>query len=203
MKSTRIGANPEGGPFPVTAVPPGLDWDFWLGPAPKIDYVPQRCHYEFRWWYEYSGGKMTDWGAHHNDIAQWALGMDESGPIAITGTGAAPSTDARSYNCHPTFEVTYTYGNGRNGQAGTTLVCRSGPAANWPIREGNNVANNGNTGFCVQVGVCPKLLTHLTTAITGTDLPLLVAVGLSTLAAGFVLLRAAGRRRPGRRATDR
>lgn len=141
--TTLIGTNPVGGPFQVRPVPEGLDWNFWLGPTTNVEYVAERCHYEFRWWYEYSGGKMTDWGAHHNDIAQWALGMDESGPISVRGTGAAPSNQANSYNCHPTFEVTYTYGNGRDGAAGTTLVCRHGPAANWPIREGNNVAGNG------------------------------------------------------------
>ncbi|MBI2806365.1 MAG: Gfo/Idh/MocA family oxidoreductase [Planctomycetes bacterium] len=141
--TTLIGTNPAGGPFQVRPVPEGLDWNFWLGPTPQVPFVTERCHYEFRWWYDYSGGKMTDWGAHHNDIAQWALGMDESGPISVRGTGAAPSAQANSYNCHPTFEVTYTYGNGPNGGAGTQLVCRSGPAANWPIRENNNVADNG------------------------------------------------------------
>jgi predicted dehydrogenase len=141
--TTLIGANPVGGPFTVGPAFEGLDWNFWQGPTGPVDFVPQRTHYEFRWWYEYSGGKMTDWGAHHNDIAQWALGMDESGPVSITGTGTAPSTNAQSYNCHPTFEVTYTYGNGANGATGTRLICRSGPAANWPIRENNNVAGNG------------------------------------------------------------
>ena len=45
----------------------------WLGQAPMVDYIKERCHYQFRWWYEYSGGKMTDWRAHHVDIAQWAI----------------------------------------------------------------------------------------------------------------------------------
>ncbi len=113
---TRIGSNPKG-TFKVAPVPEGLNWDFWLGPTPKVEYVPQRCHYEFRWWYDYSGGKMTDWGAHHNDIAQWGLGMDKSGPIEVDGRGEEPSKEPNSYNCHPTFKVTYTYSNG------TTLVC--------------------------------------------------------------------------------
>ena len=55
----------------------------WLGQAPKVDYIKERCHGEFRWWYEYSGGKLTDWGAHHVDIAQWAIGMENSGPNRI------------------------------------------------------------------------------------------------------------------------
>ena len=59
----RIGDNPIGGPFKTSPVPEGLDWDFWKGPTADVPYVKERCHYEFRWWYEYSGGKLTDWGA--------------------------------------------------------------------------------------------------------------------------------------------
>jgi predicted dehydrogenase len=85
--------------IPVAEVPKGLDWDFWLGPAPKVEYrslpelrqgygggVPlySNCHYSFRNWHEYSGGKLTDWGAHHVDIACWALGATETGPSKIT-----------------------------------------------------------------------------------------------------------------------
>jgi predicted dehydrogenase len=124
---TRIGSNPTSPEIPQAPVPDGLNWNFWLGPTPMVDYmmvkqgdkVFTRCHYEFRWWYEYSGGKMTDWGAHHNDIAQWALGMDESGPVAVEATGTEPAKDDHHYNCHPDFEITYTYANG------TKLLCRS------------------------------------------------------------------------------
>jgi predicted dehydrogenase len=114
---TRIGENPQGGPFAVEPVPKELDWDFWLGQTPKVDYVKRRCHYEFRWWQEYSGGKLTDWGAHHNDIAQWGLGMDESGPISVEAMGYLPASAPNSYNHPRNFEVTYKYANG------TELIC--------------------------------------------------------------------------------
>lgn len=85
--------------IPVAPVPKELDWDVWLGPAPKVDYralpemregygggVPlySNCHYAFRNWHEYSGGKLTDWGAHHVDIACWALGASDTGPSKVT-----------------------------------------------------------------------------------------------------------------------
>jgi len=129
---TRIGDNPVGGPFKPEKEPAGLNWDFWLGPTARVDYIKERCHYTFRWWYEYSGGKMTDWGAHHNDIAQWALGMDDSGPTEVFSKGDAPSKDPNSYNCHPHFEVTYTYANK------TRLVCKS--------RGENGVRFDGENG---------------------------------------------------------
>ncbi len=118
---TRIGGLDKNktGPFKTAPVPEGLNWDVWQGQTAKVDYIPERCHYEFRWWYEYSGGKMTDWGAHHNDIAQWGLGMDESGPVAVEGTGVA-NTKPDCYNVHSDFTVNYTYANG------TKLVCTAG-----------------------------------------------------------------------------
>jgi predicted dehydrogenase len=78
-----IGANPTSEPLETKTPPDQLNWEMWLGQAPQVDYIPKRCHNEFRWWYEYSGGKLTDWGAHHVDIAQWAIGRTDTGPSRV------------------------------------------------------------------------------------------------------------------------
>jgi predicted dehydrogenase len=92
VKTVIVGV---GGPskwcdLPEEPLEPGLDWDSWLGPAPVRPYnsvlSPRGVHDHFPNWRsyrEYSGGAMTDWGAHHFDIAQWGLGMDDSGPVEI------------------------------------------------------------------------------------------------------------------------
>ncbi|NLF68336.1 MAG: Gfo/Idh/MocA family oxidoreductase [Candidatus Anammoximicrobium sp.] len=94
-----IGGMPASPVIPVAPVPEELDWEFWLGPAPKVPYralpemrtgygggVPlySNAHYSFRNWHEYSGGKLTDWGAHHVDIACWAIGASATGPSKVT-----------------------------------------------------------------------------------------------------------------------
>ena len=116
-----IGGAPSSPSLPVVDVPSGLNWDMWLGQAPLVDYVSlprekqkypySRCHYEFRWWYEYSGGKMTDWGAHHVDIAHWALGADDTGPTTVKGTADHPKVP-NGYNVATSFFVTATFADG-------------------------------------------------------------------------------------------
>ena len=82
-----------------TTPPPELDYDFWLGPAPYRPYNPKHVHYNFRFFWDYSGGQMTNWGAHHLDIAQWGLGMDESGPVLDRRQG--PLQRAEAYSRFP------------------------------------------------------------------------------------------------------
>jgi predicted dehydrogenase len=121
--------------IPVAPVPEGLDWDFWLGPAPAVAYralpelrvgygggVPlySNGHYSFRNWHEYSGGKLTDWGAHHVDIACWALGAGDTGPSKVTPVEYSlpveykdgyPTVDDR-YNAATTFKIRADMPNG-------------------------------------------------------------------------------------------
>ncbi len=75
------------GPFKTSEVPAYLDWDLWLGPAPEVDFCPERVGWNFRWWFEYSGGQVTDWGVHHTDIAFWALAGSEGQAIEAGGAG--------------------------------------------------------------------------------------------------------------------
>jgi len=96
-------------PFDTAPIPETLDWDFWQGPAEAAEYMPERCHVWFRYWYEYSGGTMTDWGAHHMDIGYWAIGLPaptkiESKPLSQPLPGG--------YSVIADYEVKFTYPNG-------------------------------------------------------------------------------------------
>ncbi len=97
------------GPFETKPAPPELNWDFWQGQAPKVEYVPQRCHTNFRFWYDYSGGTMTDWGAHHMDIGYWAVGL--VAPTQIESKALATPIPG-GYTAISEYEVKFTYANG-------------------------------------------------------------------------------------------
>ena len=60
------------------------------GPGPKVPFCPKRIGWNFRWWFDYSGGQVTDWGVHHTDIALWALGGEKTGAVEVEGTGEFP-----------------------------------------------------------------------------------------------------------------
>ncbi|MHC4443239.1 MAG: Gfo/Idh/MocA family protein [Planctomycetota bacterium] len=74
-------------PVPDSNPPPQLDYNFWLGPAPKRQYNEYRVHFNFRYFWDYAGGILTDWGAHYLDVVHWGLGLDHGGPILAMGMG--------------------------------------------------------------------------------------------------------------------
>jgi predicted dehydrogenase len=85
-----VGTATVGGPFDNTEPPKELDFNFWLGQAPEVPFCPNRIGWNFRWWYDYSGGQVTDWGVHHTDIALWALGGEKTGVVEVEGKGEFP-----------------------------------------------------------------------------------------------------------------
>ncbi|MEO2050091.1 MAG: Gfo/Idh/MocA family oxidoreductase [Pirellulales bacterium] len=82
--------NFRAGPYATSKPPSHLNFDFWLGQAPLVEYCPERTHWNFRWWQEYSGGQIADWGVHHTDIALWALGGEQTGVATVEGHGTFP-----------------------------------------------------------------------------------------------------------------
>jgi predicted dehydrogenase len=103
-----LGANLVGGPFEVRRPPSHLNWNLWQGQAIEAPYTEERCHYTFRGWYEYAGGQVTDWGAHHLDIAQWAI---NEYPIEVISRGKMPTAE-NGYNVPIDFHLTYKYPSG-------------------------------------------------------------------------------------------
>ena len=92
LKEVHVGL-PTGKPIELQTempVPEGFDYDFWLGSAPWAPYTEQRCHWNFRWILDYSGGQLTDWAGHHCDIAQWGMDTERTGPVEVKGEGVYP-----------------------------------------------------------------------------------------------------------------
>jgi predicted dehydrogenase len=113
--TTNVGYNNKVGPGPgwkPMPVPEGFDYDMWLGPAPRAPYHKDRCLYRFRFHYDYSGGQVTNFGAHSNDLAQWGLGMDDSGPVAIEFVDAKWLPQGSLFNTALETEFLCRYANG-------------------------------------------------------------------------------------------
>jgi predicted dehydrogenase len=104
------GPNHPGEPVPDTDPPSELNYDLWLGPAPQRAYNVKRVHYNFRFFWDYSGGQMTNFGAHHIDIAQWGIGADESGPREVEG--AATFHPKGWHEVTETCRINYKYADG-------------------------------------------------------------------------------------------
>ena len=139
--SCITGPNPAGGPFPERTVPGHLNWDLWQGQTPAVPYIEERCHYTFRWWYEYSGGKVTDWGAHDIDIAQWAI--DEL-PNRDRGQGRTAEDRQRLQRGHAVrgrgaLSQRHRSGDRRHGPPGILFEGDAGPHLRQP-RQGDRRA---------------------------------------------------------------
>jgi predicted dehydrogenase len=110
--------NLTGGPFRESPVPEALDWSAWLGETPPVDYCSERFEH-YRGWFAYGGGTLADWGAHQLDIAHWALGLDRSGPVAVSGEATLPEVE-NGYDVPEQFAVELKYADG------TTIRIRTG-----------------------------------------------------------------------------
>ena len=134
----------RGGPFASKPVPAHLNWDFWQGQAPFHDYVPERCHRTFRNWFDYSGGTMTDWGAHHMDIGYWAVGLPapvrvESKPLATPIPGG--------FTTFSEYEVKFTYPNGVIFNVRTTTDDNPSGGVIKPDGQRNGIRFVGTDGW--------------------------------------------------------
>jgi predicted dehydrogenase len=116
-------------------VPPELDYDMWLGPAPEAPYTKDRVHFNFRWIWDYSGGIICDWGTHLFDTAQWANDTELSGPVEIEATGT--HWEGGLFNTVKDYDVTYTYANG------VVMTCKPGNPSIKFIGADGWVGNNG------------------------------------------------------------
>lgn len=131
--------NEPGDPTPQP-VPPDFDYDMWLGPAPYAPYNKSRCHFNFRWIWDYSGGIICDWGTHLFDTAQWGNDTERSGPVEIEGSGTF--WEGGLYNTVKDYDVTYRYANG------VVMTCKPGnPSIKFIGTEGWV----GNTGWRAKV----------------------------------------------------
>ncbi len=123
-------AKPQGDTT-IATPPVHADYDFWCGPAPKLPYMKARYH---RWWrghLAFGGGVLMDWIGHHNDIAHWALGMDQSGPLRVEAVGwTFPETDV--YNSPHHYEIRCEYPGGIT----STISDRNRGGTKWIGEDG-------------------------------------------------------------------
>jgi predicted dehydrogenase len=119
LKSVKVGFGTDPGTTPVAPmpVPKELNYDMWLGPAPWAPYTEKRVHpqkdYSRPGWLrirDYGAGMITGWGSHHNDIAQWGMGTEYTGPVEIEAEAVFPKDGL--WDVHGDFKIEYTYANG-------------------------------------------------------------------------------------------
>lgn len=138
------GPDTPGNPEPMP-VPEGFDYNMWLGPAPWAPYTKDRIHWNFRWILDYSGGMLTDWGAHLLDGAQWGNNTEHTGPVEVEGKGKFWQDGL--YNTAYEYHIEYKYADG------VRLIVTSGtPSLRFEGTEGWI----GNRGWRAPLQAEPK-----------------------------------------------
>ena len=129
-----------------TPVPDGFDYDMWLGPAPWRPYCgPDHLPYQWRWIFDYSGGQLSDWGAHLLDGAQWGSNTEDTGPVEIEGKGVFCTGGL--YDTAKQYEITYKYADGLD------MIVKSG---NPSLRFEGSDGWIGNVGWRAPLQAEPK-----------------------------------------------
>lgn len=136
---------------PPQEVPKELNWEMWLGPAPKVPYRGV-CHWNWRWILDYSGGQLTDWAGHHIDIANWGAGLEHTGPVEIVGEGVYPRDGI--YNVPVEYDFMCTYANGIKMRVANESRMQFGMGTTWYGDKGWIHVDRGN----VLTASDPKIL---------------------------------------------
>ncbi len=163
---TKVGYNNKVGPGPGwqgMPVPATFDYRAWLGPAPEAAYHVDRCLYRFRFHYDYSGGQITNFGAHCNDMAHWGMGLDVGGPTEIECLDAKFLPTGSLFNTATETRFRCKYANG------VELLCESGPEQVQTRFEGTT--GWLQTGYKGTTASDPALLKDCPPAAKGTSDP--------------------------------
>jgi predicted dehydrogenase len=126
---------------PVMPVPPELNWERWLGPAPKVEYRGV-SHWDWRWILDYSGGQLTDWAGHHIDIANWGAGLEHTGPVEISGSGIYPPEGI--FNVPVEYDLICKYANGIEMRVANASRLKLGMGTTWYGDKGWIHTDRGN-----------------------------------------------------------
>ncbi|MCJ7447016.1 MAG: Gfo/Idh/MocA family oxidoreductase [Bacteroidales bacterium] len=126
---------------PVKEIPPELNWEMWLGPAPEVPYRGV-SHWDWRWILDYSGGQLTDWAGHHIDIANWGAGLEHTGPVEVSGTGVYPAEGI--YNVSVEYDFLCRYANGIEMRVANASRLKLGMGTTWYGDKGWIHTDRGN-----------------------------------------------------------
>ena len=159
-KVSRIDVGlPDGGRSigtpPVKDVPPELNWEMWLGPAPKVPYRGV-SHWDWRWILDYSGGQLTDWAGHHIDIANWGVGLEHTGPVEIRGTGVYPPEGI--YNAPVEYDFICRYANGIEMRVTNSSRLEHGMGTTWYGDKGWVHTDRGNRLTASQPSILDEVI---------------------------------------------